>query len=238
MLLRLINSAAQRKLDSGLKMLIEPAMYWPVASQYYKKHSHNLSILFYLLSRASFLPFSLFLRQPLTKKKKRGKEKLKMETHLNAKLSLSHAAAAAASWKCFQRMNFWLKCQPGVNIANKIGLSCIFHAGAVRGLLSRKNDHQVGCERCLCYTCCVKSCLNNDFLKRCRIYSSSHKTSKIQQTKLYAGSVRPKKSRCPFHLSSCQRGQNRLVFPMLCTSTRWFQSTFSNLCPLYSNQRH
>ena len=119
-------------MDSGLKMLTEPAMYWPVASSYYKKkHSHNLSIFFYFLSRASFLPFSLFLRQPLTKKKKRGKEKLKMETHLNAKLSLSHAAAAAASWKCFQRMKFWLKCQPGVNIANKIGLSCIFQAGAV-----------------------------------------------------------------------------------------------------------
>ena len=198
-------------------MLTEPAMYWPVASSYYKKkHSHNLSIFFYFLSRASFLPFSLFLRQPLTKKKKRGKEKLKMETHLNAKLSLSHAAAAAASWKCFQRMKFWLKCQPGVNIANKIGLSCIFHAGAVRGLLSRKNDHHVGCERCLCYTCCVKSCLNNDYLNRCKTYSSSHKTSKLSYMLVLCGL---KRAAAPFNLSSCPRGQNRLVFQMLCTTS-------------------
>ena len=36
MLLRLINGAAQRKVDSGLKMLIKPIQYWLVASQYYE----------------------------------------------------------------------------------------------------------------------------------------------------------------------------------------------------------
>ena len=37
MLLRLINGSAQRKVDSGLKMFIEPIQNWLVASQYFKK---------------------------------------------------------------------------------------------------------------------------------------------------------------------------------------------------------
>ena len=37
MLLRLINGTGSRKVDSGLKMLIEPIQFWPVASQCYKK---------------------------------------------------------------------------------------------------------------------------------------------------------------------------------------------------------
>ena len=37
MVRRLINGTDQRKVDSGLKMLIEPIQLWLVASQYYKK---------------------------------------------------------------------------------------------------------------------------------------------------------------------------------------------------------
>ena len=37
LLLRLISGAAQRKVNSGLKMLIEPIQYWQVPSQYCKK---------------------------------------------------------------------------------------------------------------------------------------------------------------------------------------------------------
>ena len=37
MLLRLMNSPAQRKLNNGLKMFFEPFQYWLVAIQYYKE---------------------------------------------------------------------------------------------------------------------------------------------------------------------------------------------------------
>ena len=37
MLLRLINSAGQRKVDNGLKIQIKPIQIWLVASQFYKK---------------------------------------------------------------------------------------------------------------------------------------------------------------------------------------------------------
>ena len=37
MMLRLINGAGLRKVDSGLKMLIKPILFWLVASQNYKK---------------------------------------------------------------------------------------------------------------------------------------------------------------------------------------------------------
>ena len=37
MLLRLAKGAGYRKLDSGLKMSIEPLKFWLVASHYYKK---------------------------------------------------------------------------------------------------------------------------------------------------------------------------------------------------------
>ena len=36
MMLRLINGGGQRKVDSGLKMLIEPIQFWLVANQYKK----------------------------------------------------------------------------------------------------------------------------------------------------------------------------------------------------------
>ena len=37
MSLRVINSAGERKVDSGLKMLIEPIYFWLLASKNYKK---------------------------------------------------------------------------------------------------------------------------------------------------------------------------------------------------------
>ena len=39
MLLRLINGAALRKVNSDLKMLTEPIQKWLVVSKYRKKHS-------------------------------------------------------------------------------------------------------------------------------------------------------------------------------------------------------
>ena len=36
-MLRLINGAGYGKVDSGLKMLIEPIKFWQVASKYYRK---------------------------------------------------------------------------------------------------------------------------------------------------------------------------------------------------------
>ena len=41
MLLRFINGACLRKVDSGLKMLIEPIYFWLVASQFDKKSNSN-----------------------------------------------------------------------------------------------------------------------------------------------------------------------------------------------------
>ena len=35
--LRLINGAGKRRVDSGLNILIKPILFWLVASQYYKK---------------------------------------------------------------------------------------------------------------------------------------------------------------------------------------------------------
>ena len=37
MLLRLIKGDGWRKVDSGLKMLIKPILFWLVAGQFYKK---------------------------------------------------------------------------------------------------------------------------------------------------------------------------------------------------------
>ena len=48
MLLRLNNSTVKRKVDSGLKMLLEPILGWIVASENYKKYfssNRKISIL-------------------------------------------------------------------------------------------------------------------------------------------------------------------------------------------------
>ena len=45
MFLRVINRSVYRIVDSGLKMLLEPILYWLVASQYYKQISQPEVIL-------------------------------------------------------------------------------------------------------------------------------------------------------------------------------------------------
>ena len=62
MLLRLINCAGQRKVDSGLKMLIKPIYYWLVASQYYKKIKKGTSFRNYSAGSFFYAEKGLFRR--------------------------------------------------------------------------------------------------------------------------------------------------------------------------------